>query len=230
MADHTTITDMVTLTIDGNTTTVPKGTLVIEAARQVGVMVPHFCYHPKLTPDANCRMCLVEIEKMPRLQTSCSTPVAEGMVVKSSSSTYAQDARKSVLDFILANHPLDCPVCDQGGRCDLQDFSHEYTATTSPFKELKRVFQKEYFSPLIETQMNRCHTTPGHTTSDNNFTLSVVECLGSCGTGPMMQVNDDYYEQLTEEKVYRVLDDLARDGDCSLKSGPYMFPLPLAKS
>ena len=134
----------------------PKGTLVIEAARQVGVMVPHFCYHPKLSPDANCRMCLVEIEKMPRLQTSCSTPVAEGMVVKSSSSTQAQDARKSVLDFILANHPLDCPVCDQGGRCDLQDFSHEYTATTSRFKELKRVFPKEYFSPLIETQMNRC--------------------------------------------------------------------------
>jgi NADH-quinone oxidoreductase chain G len=156
MATEATTTDMVTLTIDGKSTSVPKGTLVIEAARQVGVMVPHFCYHPKLSPDANCRMCLVEIEKMPRLQTSCSTPVAEGMVVKSSSSTQAQDARKSVLDFILANHPLDCPVCDQGGRCDLQDFSHEYTATTSRFKELKRVFQKEYFSPLIETQMNRC--------------------------------------------------------------------------
>ena len=156
MAAQATTTDMVTLTIDGKLTTVPKGTLVIEAARQVGVMVPHFCYHPKLSPDANCRMCLVEIEKMPRLQTSCSTPVAEGMVVKSSTSTQAQDARKSVLDFILANHPLDCPVCDQGGRCDLQDFSHEYTATTSRFKELKRVFQKEYFSPLIETQMNRC--------------------------------------------------------------------------
>ncbi len=152
----TTTTDLITLTIDGNSVTVPKGTLVIEAARQVGVMVPHFCYHPKLSPDANCRMCLVEIEKMPRLQTSCSTPVAEGMVVKSASSSQAQEARKSVLDFILANHPLDCPVCDQGGRCDLQDFSHEYTATTSRFKELKRVFQKEYFSPLIETQMNRC--------------------------------------------------------------------------
>ncbi len=149
-------TEMISLTIDGKAVSVPKGTLVIEAARQVGVMVPHFCYHPKLSPDANCRMCLVEIEKMPRLQTSCSTPVAEGMVVKSASSPVAQDARKSVLDFILANHPLDCPVCDQGGRCDLQDFSHEYTATTSRFKELKRVFQKEYFSPLIETQMNRC--------------------------------------------------------------------------
>ncbi len=156
MAPQATTIDMVTLTIDGKSTSVPKGTLVIEAARQVGVMVPHFCYHPKLTPDANCRMCLVEIEKMPRLQTSCSTPVAEGMVVKSSTSTQAADARKSVLDFILANHPLDCPVCDQGGRCDLQDFSHEYTATTSRFKELKRVFPKEYFSPLIETQMNRC--------------------------------------------------------------------------
>ena len=152
----TTTKDLVTVTIDGKSTSVPKGTLVIEAARQVGVMVPHFCYHPKLAPDANCRMCLVEIEKMPRLQTSCSTPVAEGMVVKSSTSTQAAEARKSVLDFILANHPLDCPVCDQGGRCDLQDFSHEYTATTSRFKELKRVFPKEYFSPLIETQMNRC--------------------------------------------------------------------------
>ena len=152
----TTTTDMIKLTIDGKSARVPKGTLVIEAARQVGVMVPHFCYHPKLSPDANCRMCLVEIEKMPRLQTSCSTTVAEGMVVKSASSSVVQEARKSVLDFILANHPLDCPVCDQGGRCDLQDFSHEYTATTSGFNELKRVFQKEYFSPLIETQMKRC--------------------------------------------------------------------------
>lgn len=147
--------ELLTVTVDGVSTKVPPGTLVIEAARQVGVMIPHFCYHPKLTPDANCRMCLVEIEKMPRLQTSCSTRVADGMVVRSSVPTVTQ-ARKSVLEFILANHPLDCPVCDQGGRCDLQDFSHEYTPTTSRFKELKRVFPKEYFSPLIETQMNRC--------------------------------------------------------------------------
>ncbi|RMH38263.1 MAG: NADH dehydrogenase (quinone) subunit G [Nitrospirae bacterium] len=145
----------VTLTIDGMTITVPKDTLVIEAARQAGVMIPHFCYHPKLAPDANCRMCFVEIEKMPRLQTSCSTKVAEGMVVRTTSPT-VQQARKSVLEFILANHPLDCPVCDQGGRCDLQDFSHEYTPPVSRFTELKRVFPKEYFSALIETQMNRC--------------------------------------------------------------------------
>ena len=147
--------EMVHLTIDGIPVTAPKGTLVIEAARQMGVMIPHFCYHPKLKWDANCRMCLVEIEKTPKLQTSCSTPVAEGMVVRTATPVVTQ-AHKSVLEFILANHPLDCPVCDQGGRCDLQDFSHEYTPTTSRFIEVKRVFEKEYFSPLIETQMNRC--------------------------------------------------------------------------
>lgn len=145
---------MVRITIDGMTVNVPKGTLVIEAARRVGVMIPHFCYHPKLKPDANCRMCLVEIEKMPKLQTACSTPADEGMSVRTAT-TVVNDAHKSVLEFILANHPLDCPVCDQGGKCDLQDFSHQYTAS-SRFVETKRIFQKEYFSPLIETQMNRC--------------------------------------------------------------------------
>ena len=147
--------ETVRLTIDGIPVTVPKGTLVIEAARRVGVMIPHFCYHPKLKPDANCRMCLVEVEKMPKLQTSCSTVATEGMSVRTAT-TVVNDAHKSVLEFILANHPLDCPVCDQGGRCDLQDFSHQYTATGSRFAETKRIFQKEYFSPLIETQMNRC--------------------------------------------------------------------------
>jgi len=147
--------ETVRLTIDGISITVPKGTLVIEAARRVGVMIPHFCYHPKLKPDANCRMCLVEVEKMPKLQTSCSTVATDGMAVRTATSV-VNDAHKSVLEFILANHPLDCPVCDQGGRCDLQDFSHEYTATASRFVETKRIFQKEYFSPLIETQMNRC--------------------------------------------------------------------------
>jgi NADH-quinone oxidoreductase chain G len=148
-------TDTVNLTIDGIRVAVPKDTLLIEAARRVGVMIPHFCYHPKLKPDANCRMCLVEIEKMPKLQTACSTPVAEGMVCRTAT-TVVDQAHKSVLEFILANHPLDCPVCDQGGRCDLQDFSHQYTPTTSRFIEVKRVFEKEYFSPLIEKEMNRC--------------------------------------------------------------------------
>ena len=112
--------DMVNVLIDGKPIAVEKGTLVIEAARRLGVMIPHFCYHPKLKYDANCRMCLVEVEKMPKLQTSCSTIVTEGMVVRTNT-PIVDEAHKSVLEFILANHPLDCPICDQGGRCDLQD-------------------------------------------------------------------------------------------------------------
>ena len=147
--------DMVNVLIDGKPLAVEKGTLVIEAARRVGIMIPNFCHHPKLKPDANCRMCLVEVEKMPKLQTSCSVLVAEGMVVRTDTPE-VNSAHKSVLEFILANHPLDCPVCDQGGRCDLQDFSHQYTPTTSDFIDVKRVFKKEYFSPLIDKEMNRC--------------------------------------------------------------------------
>jgi formate dehydrogenase alpha subunit len=147
--------DLVNVLIDGKPLAVEKGTLVIEAARRVGIMIPNFCHHPKLSPDANCRMCLVEVEKMPKLQTSCSTLVAEGMVVRTDTPEVTS-AHKSVLEFILANHPLDCPVCDQGGRCDLQDFSHQYTPTTSDFIDVKRVFKKEYFSPLIDKEMNRC--------------------------------------------------------------------------
>jgi len=147
--------DMVNVLIDGKPIAVEKGTLLIEAARRMGVMIPHFCYHPKLKPDANCRMCLVEVERMPKLQTACSTVVAEGMVARTNT-PLVDDAHKSVLEFILANHPLDCPICDQGGRCDLQDFSHRYTPTTSEFSDVKRVYQKEYFSPLIEKEMNRC--------------------------------------------------------------------------
>ena len=147
--------EMVNILIDGKPITVEKGTLVIEAARRLGVMIPHFCYHPKLKYDANCRMCLVEVEKLPKLQTSCSTVVAEGMVVRTNT-PIVNEAHQSVLEFILGNHPLDCPICDQGGRCDLQDFSHEYTPTTSEFTDTKRVYEKEFFSPLIEKEMNRC--------------------------------------------------------------------------
>jgi NADH-quinone oxidoreductase chain G len=146
----------ITLSIDGQDVTVAPGTLLIEAAKQVGAEIPHFCYHKKLKPDANCRMCLVAIEKAPKLQTACSTPVAQGMVVRTNTPNVTE-AHKSVLDFILANHPLDCPICDQGGRCDLQNYSHEYTAY-GRFAETKRVYEKEFFSPLIEKEMNRCVT------------------------------------------------------------------------
>jgi formate dehydrogenase alpha subunit len=145
----------VTLTINGQTVSVPKGTLLIEAAKQANVDIPHFCYHPKLKPDANCRMCLVEIEKAPKLQTSCNLPVAEGMVVLTASPRVAE-ARAGVLEFILANHPLDCPICDKGGECQLQDESHAHTPNYSAFRETKRFFEKEYFGPLIDKEMTRC--------------------------------------------------------------------------
>ena len=117
-------------------------------------MIPHFCYHPKLKPDANCRMCLVEVEKMPKLQTSCST-VAEGMAVRTAT-TVVHDAHKSVLEFILANHPVGLPGL-RSGRASAT--FRTFPMSTPPprrFVETKRIFQKEYFSPLIETQMNRC--------------------------------------------------------------------------
>ncbi len=145
----------VTLKINGQDVTVEKGTRVIEAAKLAGAEIAHFCYHPKLKPDANCRMCLVEIEKMPKLQTSCSTEVSEGMVVQTASEKVV-DAQKGVMAFLLGNHPLDCPECDQGGECQLQDFAHQHGAMTSPFGEVKRTFEKSYFGPLIEKEMNRC--------------------------------------------------------------------------
>ncbi len=145
----------ITLKINDQEVTVEKGTRVIEAAKLAGAEIAHFCYHPKLKPDANCRMCLVEIEKMPKLQTSCSTEVSEGMVVQTASEKVL-DAQKGVMAFLLGNHPLDCPECDQGGECQLQDFAHQYGAMTSPFGETKRTFEKTYFGPLIEKEMNRC--------------------------------------------------------------------------
>ena len=156
MNEHVKTASQVKVMIDDQEVLVEPGTLLIEAAKKIGVEVPHFCYHRKLKPDANCRMCLVAVEKLPKLQTACSTPVADGMIVHTNSPQVV-DAQKTVLDFILANHPLDCPVCDQGGRCDLQEYSHQYTAY-GRFEETKRVYEKEFFSPLIEKEMNRCVT------------------------------------------------------------------------
>src|SRR5881296_1588217 len=113
--------DLVTLTIEGREVAVPAGTSVLEAAKLAGVLVPHYCYHPALPVAGVCRMCLVEVEKAPKLQIACATTVTEGMVVKTQS-VPAKDARKSVLEFLLINHPLDCPICDQAGECELQDF------------------------------------------------------------------------------------------------------------
>jgi len=146
----------VNLTIDGVPVSVPPGTLLIEAAKQAGVLVPHYCYHPGLPVAGVCRMCLVEIEKAPKLQIACATQVAEGMVVRTQSAP-AKSGRQGVLEFLLINHPLDCPICDQAGECELQDFTfQEGRAGTRYGEYAKRFNPVEDFGPDILYVPNRC--------------------------------------------------------------------------
>ena len=153
--------ETVTLTIDGRAITVPKGTTVLQAAIESGIQVPYYCYHPGLGIDASCRVCLVKIEKMPKLQTSCSTPVAEGMVV-STQDADSVEGRAGVFEFLLINHPLDCPVCDKGGECPLQDFSYKFGNAQSRMDFPRRVFDGEGvradvdFGPTLMLNRNRC--------------------------------------------------------------------------
>src|SRR5215471_11369855 len=128
---------LVTLTVDGKQLTAPAGTLLIEACKRVGIEVPSFCYYPGLSLQAACRMCLVDIEKMPKMQTACTVPVADGMVVRTDTEK-VQQARKSMLELLLGNHPLDCPVCDAGGECELQDMTFTYGASESRMIDAKR--------------------------------------------------------------------------------------------
>ena len=147
---------MINLEIDGKPIQVAPGTMVIQAANQLGITVPHFCYHKKLSIAANCRMCLVQVEKAPKPLPACATPVAEGMKVYTHSD-YAVKAQKSVMEFLLINHPLDCPICDQGGECQLQDLSVGYGGSNSRYEEDKRVVDHKDLGPLISAQeMTRC--------------------------------------------------------------------------
>jgi NADH-quinone oxidoreductase subunit G len=148
--------DLVNVTIDGMPLSVPKGTMLIEAAKQAGVLVPHYCYHPSLPSPAVCRMCLVEVEKAPKLMPACVTAVAEGQVVHVNSAT-AKKAREGVLEFLLINHPLDCPICDQAGECELQDYVfQEGRAGTRYAEYAKRYNPVEDFGPDILYVPNRC--------------------------------------------------------------------------
>jgi NADH-quinone oxidoreductase subunit G len=147
---------LINLTIDGAPVSVPPGTLVIEAAKQAGVLVPHYCYHPGLPVAGVCRMCLVEIEKAPKLQIACATTVTEGMVVKTQTAP-AKDARQGVLEFLLINHPLDCPICDQAGECELQDFVFQEGQARTRYAEFAKRFNPvEDFGPDVLYVPNRC--------------------------------------------------------------------------
>jgi NADH-quinone oxidoreductase subunit G len=147
--------DLVTLTIDGRQVQAAPGTLVIEVAKRMGIEVPAFCYYEGLSLQAACRMCLVEVEKMPKLQTACTLTVAEGMVVRSDTDVIRK-ARKSTLEFLLTNHPLDCPVCDQGGECELQDMVFRYGAGESRFSENKLHIDEQQWSPIVFFDRPRC--------------------------------------------------------------------------
>lgn len=147
---------MVEIELDGKKVEVAPGSMVMHAAEKAGVYIPHFCYHKKLSIAANCRMCLVEVEKAPKALPACATPVTQGMVVRTKSKK-ALDAQQSVMEFLLINHPLDCPICDQGGECQLQDLAVGYGSSTSRFGEEKRVVAAKDIGPLVSTQeMTRC--------------------------------------------------------------------------
>src|SRR5271154_816545 len=158
----------VTLTVDGKKVTAPAGTLLIEACKTVGIEVPSFCYYPNLSLCGACRMCLVKIEKMPKLQTACTTVIGEGMVVTSDSDEVKQ-ARKSTLEMLLGNHPLDCPVCDAGGECELQDVTFSYGAAESKFMETKNHKQEQQWSPVVFFDRPRC--------------ILCYRCVRVCGEG-----------------------------------------------
>ena len=158
----------VNITVDGKKVATPAGTLLIEACKNVGVEVPSFCYYPNLSPQGACRMCLVKIEKMPKLQTACTTVVSEGMIVTTDTDEVRQ-ARKSMVELLLGNHPLDCPVCDAGGECELQDMTFSYGAAESKYMERKNHKEEQQWSPVVFFDRPRC--------------ILCYRCVRVCGEG-----------------------------------------------
>ena len=196
---------------------VEEGLTVLQACEKAGFEIPRFCYHEKLSIAGNCRMCLVEMEKSPKPIASCAMPAAEGMVIRTNTEK-VEKSRKGVMEFLLANHPLDCPVCDQGGECDLQDQSMFYGIDKSRFKENKRDVPEKYMGPLIKTQMTRCI----HCTRCIRFATEVagVPELGAIGRGENMQITTYLEKAMTSELSANVID-LCPVG--ALTSKPYVF-------
>ena len=196
---------------------VEEGLTVLQACEKAGVEIPRFCYHEKLSIAGNCRMCLVEMEKSPKPIASCAMPAAEGMNIKTNTAL-VKKARTGVMEFLLANHPLDCPVCDQGGECDLQDQSMYYGIDKSRFKENKRAVAEKNMGPLIKTQMTRCI----HCTRCVRFATEVagVPELGAIGRGEDMQITT-YLEHSMKSELSANVVDLCPVG--ALTSKPYVF-------
>ena len=205
------------ITINGKEIEFEKGMTVLQACELADVEIPRFCYHEKLSIAGNCRMCLVEMEKSAKPIASCAMPAAEGMNIKTNTD-FVEKARKGVMEFLLANHPLDCPVCDQGGECDLQDQSLYYGVDKSRFIENKRQVKEKYMGPLIKTQMTRCI----HCTRCVRFATEVagVPEIGAIGRGENMEITT-YLERSMESELSANVIDLCPVG--ALTSKPYAF-------
>jgi NADH-quinone oxidoreductase subunit G len=215
------------LTIDGSEIEVPAGTTILQACELAGIEVAHFCFHERLAIAGNCRMCLVEVERSPKPIASCAMPVGDGMVVHTNSPK-ALKAQKGVMEFLLINHPLDCPICDQGGECDLQDQAMAYGFDRGRFEENKRAVRDKDFGPLVETHMTRCI----HCTRCIRFLTEIagVEELGATGRGENMEITT-YIERALGSELSANIIDLCPVG--ALTSKPYAFtarPWELAKT
>ena len=203
--------------INGKELEFKKGMTVLQACELADVEIPRFCYHEKLSIAGNCRMCLVEMEKSPKPIASCAMPAVEGMNIKTNTDL-VEKARKGIMEFLLANHPLDCPVCDQGGECDLQDQSLYYGVDKSRFTENKRFVKDKYMGPLIKTQMTRCI----HCTRCVRFATEVagVSEIGAIGRGEDMEITT-YLEKSMQSELSANVIDLCPVG--ALTSKPYAF-------
>ncbi|MEX2525934.1 MAG: NADH-quinone oxidoreductase subunit NuoG [Gammaproteobacteria bacterium] len=195
--------DKVTIEVDGKSLEARKGQMLIEVTDREDLYVPRFCYHSKLSVAANCRMCLVEVEKAPKPLPACATPVMDGMVVRTKSKL-ALDAQKSVMEFLLINHPLDCPICDQGGECELQDLAMGFGGDVSRYQEKKRVVKDKDIGPLVQTDMTRCI----HCTRCVRFgeEIAGLRELGATGRGEHMEIGTYVEKSMTSELSGNVID------------------------
>ena len=211
------MSDLLNIEINGVELEVKPGTMVIEAADEAGITIPRFCYHKKLSVAANCRMCLVQVEKAPKPLPACATPVTDGMKILTKS-PLALQAQKSVMEFLLINHPLDCPICDQGGECDLQDIAMGYGNDVSRFGEKKRVVKDKFLGALISTDMTRCI----HCTRCVRFGQEIAGImeLGAHGRGEHTEIGT-YMERAVGSEMSGNVIDLCPVG--ALTSKPYRY-------
>jgi NADH-quinone oxidoreductase subunit G len=207
---------MAKVIVDGIEVEVPNGSTALQAAEAAGKEIPRFCYHERLSIAGNCRMCLVEIEKIPKPVASCGQPVADGMVIKTDTEL-VRKARRGVMEFLLINHPLDCPICDQGGECDLQDEAVSYGRDYSRYQDEKRAVVQPDWGPLVRTKMTRCI----HCTRCIRFCSEIagVPEVGAVQRGENMQV-ESYVEALSSELSGNLVD-ICPVG--ALTSKPYAF-------